>query len=409
MKPYLKDNFGNPSSIHWFGRKARALIEEKRKTIAGFLNAEEEEIIFTSGGTESDNLAIKGIIDAFNKLSLNYNQPLAKSFLSHIITSSIEHHAVYYLIKELEQKKLAEVTYLPVNQDGLVNPEEVRKAIKPNTLLISIMYVNNEIGTIQPIREIGKIIEKENRKRFREKGNRAGNKKKEINQNPDFQQPFPQIYFHTDAVQATEYLPMNTKYLHVDLLTLSGHKIGGPKGIGALFVKKGTPIDPQILGGVQEGNKRAGTENVQGIIGLGKAVELISQPTHQKKIDKIRKLRDYFLKKVSQKIKGTMVNGTMKERSVNNLNFSFKGVEGEALLLSLDLSGVAASSGSACTSASLEPSHVIMAATASEVRAHSSVRFTLGEGTSKEEIDYTVAELIKIVARIRKVSQGIKI
>jgi len=367
MLPYLTEKFGNPSSLHSFGQEARQAVDDSRKKIADFLNCDISEVTFTSGGTESDNLAIKGL---FFKL-----KPATKK-VPHIITTQIEHHAVLNSCKALEKIYDVEVTYLKPNSDGIIEAENVKKAIKENTVLVSVMYVNNEIGTVQPIREIGKMIEVENRNRKN------------------------RIYFHTDAVQATEYQKMDVDYLHVDLLTLSGHKIGSPKGIGVLYLKKSTPVMAMMHGGEQENNRRAGTENVAGIIALGKAVELINV----KDVEKIEKLRNYFIDKVFNEISEVELNGSKENRSPNNVNIYFKYIEGESILLNLDLVGIAASSGSACTSQSLQPSHVLVAVYDDPQRAHGSIRFTLGDKTTKKEIDYTVEKLKIIVKKLRDMS-----
>ena len=386
IEPFLTTDFGNPSSIHSWGQKARQAVDVARKQVADFLGASSSEIIFTSGGTEADNLAITGVI-AQNPKS-EYRNPKKP----HIITSQIEHHAVIKTCEHLEQNGLAEVTYIKPNRDGIIEVEKVQKALKKNTVLVSIMYVNNEIGTVQPIREIGKMIERENEVR--------GLSKREINSQSSRPKAVlkPQIYFHTDAVQAAEYLPMNIDFLHVDLLIISGHKIGAPKGSGALYIRKGTPSGKIIFGGEQEMNLRAGTENVIGIVSLGKAVSLI------KKNNKTVKLRDYFIKKVLEEIPEVELNGSKELRSPNNANFYFKYIEGESILLNLDLVGIAASSGSACTSQSLEPSHVLMAVYHHPERAHGSIRFTLGSGTTKEEIDYVIKNLKEIVKKLRAMS-----
>lgn len=373
IEPYLNEDFGNPSSIHNRGRKARAAVDEAREKVAKFLNANSSEIVFTSGGTEADNLALRGIS--------NFQFPISK-IKPHIITSQIEHHAVLKTCEYLEKSGLAEVTYLKPNRDGIIEALQVKKAIKKNTVLVSIMCVNNEIGTIQPIREIGKLIEKVNRKRLTVNG-----------------QP---IYFHTDAVQAAEYQNMDVDYLHVHLLTISGHKIGAPKGIGALYIRKNTPLKEIIFGGEQEMNLRAGTENVAGIVALGKAVELIQNS--ELRIKKMTELRDYFIDKVIKEISDVELNGSKELRSPNNANFYFKYIEGESILLNLDLVGIAASSGSACTSLSLSPSHVLMAVYDHPERAHGSIRFTLGGKTNKEEIDYTIRNLKEIVKKLRAMS-----
>ena len=419
LLPYLKENFGNPSSIHEWGRIARAAVDEAREKTAKFLNADAAEIVFTSGGTEADNLAIRGLIrnpleenggqlgnqkienSQSNNQSLiskpisNFQQPFS---LPHIITSQIEHHAVLNTCKALEKEGLAEVTYIKPNRDGIIETEKIKKAIKKNTVLVSIMYVNNEIGTVQPIREIGKMIEKENSSRLAVGGKR--------------------IYFHTDAVQAAEYLPMDVDFLHVDLLTISGHKIGASKGIGALYIKKGTPIKNISFGGEQEMGFRAGTENITGIIALGKAVSVINQKSEisfesepegsslrvEDRNQKIKGLRDYLINKVLKEISEVELNGSKELRSPNNANFYFKYIEGESIVIAMDLEGVGCSTGSACTSQSLEPSHVIMATYSDPKRAAGSVRFTLGDKTTKEELDYAVKKIRKVVTRLRKIS-----
>jgi len=383
MLPFLTSGFGNPSSIHEWGRIARSAIDESRQSVAKFLNCEPSEIIFTSGGTESDNLAISGLI------SKQFSKP-------HIITSAIEHHAVLNACKYLEKNNLAEVTYLKLNRDGIIDITDVKKAIKENTILVSIMYVNNEIGTVQPIREIGKMIERINELRMQNAELKTKNSKilnSELSNS--------KIYFHTDAVQATEYQNMNVEYLHVDMLTISGHKIGTPKGIGALYVKKGTPLMAMMHGGEQENGKRAGTENVAGIVGLAKAIALIIIKNHDLRITE---LRDYFINKILKEIPATELNGSREFRSPNNVNIYFQYVEGESVLLNLDLVGIAASTGSACASSSLEPSHVITAVYHDAERAHGSIRFTLGHETTKKEIDYTVSQLKTIIRRLRKIS-----
>lgn len=393
MLPYLTEKFGNPSSLHSFGQEARSAVDESRKKIADFLNCDISEIIFTSGGTESDNMAIRGVILGLGvrlKSSSNQIKP-------HIITSQIEHHAVLRTCQHLEKNGLVEVTYLKPNRDGIIETKKVKAAIKENTVLVSTMYVNNEIGTVQPIREIGKMIEKVNRERSTVNGQR--------------------IYFHTDAVQATEYQNMNVDYLHVDLLTISGHKIGAPKGIGALYLKKKTPFLKMIFGGEQEMNQRSGTENVAGIVALGEAIEIVksqksikfikSQGTRGiffENIKRIQELQNYFIKIIFKEISEVELNGSKENRSPNNVNFYFKYIEGESILLNLDLVGIAASSGSACTSQSLEPSHVLVAVYNDPQRAHGSIRFTLGDKTTKKEIDYTVEKLKIIVKKLRDMS-----
>ncbi|MCL5795564.1 MAG: cysteine desulfurase [Patescibacteria group bacterium] len=404
MLPYLQADFGNPSSIHSFGRKARQAVERARKQMAKFLNCTPEEIIFTSGGTEANNLAIRGIIKCLgasfvldhpsqpipSQCSVNrhFTQDASSIFFPHIITSEFEHHAVLHTCQDLEKQGLADVTYIKPNAQGVINVQSVINAIRPNTILISIMYVNNEIGTIQPIAEIGKVV-----RRLTLDASKKTN---------DYCLK-SRVYFHTDAVQAVEYQDCDVKKLGVDMLSLSAHKIGGPKGVGVLYIKKGTPISVILTGGAQEFKKRAGTENVPGIVGLGQATEIIS---HKPKVlsHKLLKLRDYFITQVQKNIPDVILNGSLKKRSPNNINFSFKYIEGESILLNLDLLGIAASSGSACTSGSLSPSHVLLSLGLKEEDAHGSVRFTIGEKTTKEEIDYVVKNLIKIVRKLRAMS-----
>jgi cysteine desulfurase len=377
IAPFLNEDFGNPSSIHSWGRKARAAVDIARAQVAKFLGAKESEIIFTSGGTEADNLVLRGMI--------NYQLSIYNNQKPHIITSMIEHHAILKTCENLEKTGMAEVTYLKPNREGIIGVQQIKRALKKNTVLVSIGYVNNEIGTIAPIREIGKMIEKINK--FRILNSELKNSK---------------IYFHTDAVQAAEYFPMNVDFLHVDMLTISGHKIGAPKGIGVLYIRQKTPIGKIIFGGEQEMNLRAGTENVVGMVALGKAIELIQNSKFR--IKKLIKLRDYFIKKVLKEIPEVELNGSQELRSPNNVNFYFKYIEGESILLNLDLVGIAASSGSACTSQSLEPSHVLLAVFGNPERAHGSIRFTLGKNSTKEEIDYTIQNLKKIVKKLRAMS-----
>jgi len=364
MLPYFSDKFGNPSSLHSFGLEAKAAVSNARKTIADVINAEEDEIIFTSGGTESDNLAIKGVAYA-NKDKGN-----------HIITSKIEHHAVLNTMKELEKEGF-KVTYIPVDKYGQVNPKDVENAITDDTILISIMHANNEIGTIQPISQIGKIAKKND------------------------------VIFHTDAVQSFCHLPIDVDKFNVDLLSISSHKIGGPKGVGALYVRKGTRIKPLFHGGPHEFNKRAGTENVSGIVGFGKAAEIASKEMKKESV-RLARLRDRLIKSVLSSIPGVRLNGHPKNRLPNNVNFGFIGVEGEALLLMLDSLGVAASTGSACSSHDLSPSHVLLALDPDPVKAHGSLRITLGHETKEEEIDYVIKILPGVVEKIRKITPRIE-
>ena len=360
MMPYLLENYGNPSSIYKIGRENRKAIEEARETVAQILNCEPNEIYFTSGGSESDNTAIRGIAYSYIKKG------------KHIITSKIEHPAVLETCKQLEKEGF-EVTYIGVKENGIIDLEELKKAIKPTTTLITIMYANNEIGTLQPIKEIGEIA-KENK-----------------------------IIFHTDAVQAVGNIKIDVKELNIDSLSLSGHKFYGPKGIGALYVKKGVQFNKLINGGHQERNKRAGTENVAGIVGLAKAMELAysNLEEHNKKI---KELRDYHVSQVKDKIPYIKINGDMEKRLPGNSNISFRFIEGESLLLNLDLKGICASSGSACTSGSLDPSHVLLAIGLPHEIAHGSLRISIGKYNTKEEIDYVVENLVEIVGRLREMS-----
>ena len=360
MMPYLKENYGNASSIYKLGRESRKALEEAREKIAKILNCKPNEIYFTAGGTESDNTAIKGIARANRKKG------------NHIITSKIEHPAVLETCKALEREGF-EISYISVDENGVVNLEELKKAIKPTTTLITIMFANNEIGTIQPIEEIGKIVKENN------------------------------IYFHTDGVQAVGSVEIDVEKLNIDSLSLSGHKIYGPKGIGALYVKTGVQFEKYISGGHQERNKRAGTENVAGIVGLGKAIELAYQhlEEHNKKI---KELRDYYIEQVSKRIDYIKINGDMENRLPGNSNISFRFIEGEGLLLNLDLKGIYASSGSACTSGSLDPSHVLLAIGLPHEIAHGSLRISIGKYNTKEEIDYLVDNLVEIVNRLREMS-----
>jgi len=378
MTPYFSEKFGNPSSIHTFGQEALEGVDKARQQVADFLGCNASEIIFTSGATESNNMAIKGIVKEIQNSKFKIQNSI---FIPHIITSSIEHHCVLNTSKVAE-KEGVEVTYLKVDKDGLVNPGDLKKAIKENTILVSIMYANNEVGTIEPIAEIGKIIREINIEREKNK--------------------LPKIYFHTDAVQAANYCDCNVDRLGVDLLSLSGHKIYGPKGVGILYIRRGTKIKSIQQGGEQEYNLRAGTHNVPGVVGFGKAVSLIL--THRKKMEEIKKLRDYLIDEVLKNIPNTKLNGSREFRLPHNANFSFQGVEGESILMLLDQEGIAVSTGSACSSASLEPSHVLSAMGIPPEIAHASVRFTLGKDTTKEEIDFVSKVLIEKIKRLRDIS-----
>ncbi|MBM7582284.1 cysteine desulfurase [Caldicoprobacter guelmensis] len=360
MLPYFKEVYGNPSSVHSFGREARKAVDLARERTAAALNALPEEIYFTSGGTEADNWAIKGVAWA-NKDKGN-----------HIITTSIEHHAVLHTCQYLEKMGF-EVTYLPVDSYGLVYPEQVKEAITDKTILISVMFANNEIGTIEPIKEIGQIA--------REYG----------------------VYFHTDAVQAIGQIPVDVKEMNIDLLSLSAHKFYGPKGVGALYVRKGVKLHSFIHGGAQERNRRAGTENLPGIVGLGKAIELaVSNLEESSK--RLTAMRDRLISGVLNTVENVRLNGHPTKRLPGNANFSFEFIEGESLLLSLDMKGIAASSGSACTSGSLDPSHVLLAIGLPHEIAHGSLRLTLGDDNTDEDIDYVLEVLPGIVQRLREMS-----
>jgi cysteine desulfurase len=374
MKPYLTDDFGNASSLHTFGQKARTGVEGAREEVAKFLSCEPKEIIFTSGATESNNLAILGFVRRARGLD-----PKRKI---HVITSAIEHPSVLEVCRELKREEV-EVTYLPVSRGGLVRVRDVEKAIRPETILISIMYVNNEVGTIQPIKEISQIIKKANANRDKQ----------------------DKIYFHADAVQAANFCDCRVDFLGVDMLSLSAHKIYGPKGVGVLFVRSGTPLWPIVFGGHQEGTLRSGTENVAGIVGMGKAMEFLNKKSKVKSQNlKIKKLRDKIIKGVLRKIPDAFLNGDSEKRVPGNVNFCFKNVEGESILLMLDMEGIAVSTGSACSSGSLEPSHVLSAMGVSPEVSHGSVRVTLGKENSGKEVKRLLEVLPEIVAKLRKMS-----
>ncbi len=374
MKPYFSNKFGNPMSLHSYGQEAREAVEKARKQAADFLHCDPDEIIFTSGATESNNLTLKGVVKAYY---VKYNKK------PHIITTQFEHHCVLESCLALEKNNEAEITYLPVYKDGIVRVGDVKKVIKKNSILVSIMYVNNETGTVQPIAEIGKYLNIYN--------NRLTANSK--------------ILFHTDATQAVNYFNCDVKKLNVDLLSLSGHKIYGPKGIGALYIKKGTLIKRIQDGGEQENKLRAGTHNVPGIVGLGSAIAEIKN--QKSKIKIIKDLRDYLIKRILIEIPNSYLNGSQKFRSPNNANFRFDNMEGESLVLALDMEGIAASTGSACTSSTLEPSHVLMALGLKHEQAHGSLRLTLGKDTTKKDIDLTIDKLKNTIKNLRKVSGGV--
>ena len=382
ITPYFIEKFGNPSSIHSFGQTAMAGVDKAREQVAEFLNCEPGEIIFTSGATESDNLALRGVIGALKR------QGVKKP---HIITSLIEHDAVLQPCLEME-KEGVEITFLPVKSNGVVDLEKFKKAIKDNTVLVSVMYVNSEVGSVQPIREIGKIIEKINKNKLNEwkKGRTKDRGEK----------PRP-IYFHTDATQALNFLPCNTKYLHVDLLSLSGHKIYGPKGVGALFVKNGTPIKAIQLGGHHEKNLRSGTLNVPGIVGLGAAISLLGEKTVKNNNAKIAKLRDMLVNGIKKNIPDVILNTDRENSTPAHAHFSFLSVEGESILIALDLEGMAVSTGSACASGSLKASHVLLAMGIKKEIAHNSIRFSLGKNNTEAEIKRVIKILPPIIKKLR--------
>ena len=360
MLPYFTEKFGNPSSIYSFSAQNKEDITKQREAIAEVLGAQANEIYFTAGGSESDNWALKATAEAYGKEG------------GHIITSKIEHHAILHTCDYLE-KRGYDVTYLDVDENGSVDPAEVEAAIRPDTILISVMFANNEIGTIQPIGEIGEIAKKHN------------------------------ILFHTDAVQAFGQVPIDVNELGIDMLSASGHKFNGPKGIGFLYIRKGVRIRSFVHGGAQERKRRAGTENVPGIIGIGTAAKRADE-TMTERTEKERELRDYLIGRISNEIPYCRLNGDPVKRLPNNVNFSFQFVEGESLLIMLDMKGICASSGSACTSGSLDPSHVLLAIGLPHEIAHGSLRMTLGEDTTKEDLDYVVDNLKTIVQNLRDMS-----
>lgn len=360
MIPYLTELYGNPSSPHSFGQQPKMAIERARSQVAKALNTEVNEIVFTSGGTESDNTAIRGIAERYAKKG------------KHIITTNVEHHAVLHTCQLLE-KQGYRVTYLPVDEYGMITADQVRDAICDDTILVTVMFANNEVGTINPIAEIGAVCH--------EKG----------------------VFFHTDAVQAVGHVPIDVKAMNIDMLSLSAHKFHGPKGVGALYVRKGIVVPAFIVGGAQERNRRAGTENVAGIVGLGKAIEIACTDMEEKAL-RMQALRDKLIERIPQLIPEVKLNGHPTHRLPNNVNYSIKYIEGESILLMLDLNGIAASSGSACTSGSLDPSHVLLAMGLTHEVAHGSLRMTLSDETSEEDIDYVLEVLPRIAARLRKMS-----
>lgn len=360
MIPYFTENYGNPSSIYELGQRSKEAITTAREQIAEVIGAKPEEIYFTAGGSEADNWALKAACEAYEKKG------------KHIITTKIEHHAILHTCEYLE-KKGVEVTYLDVDENGLVDLDALQKAIRPDTILISIMFANNEIGTIEPVKEIGMIA--------KEHG----------------------ILFHTDAVQAFGQVPIDVDDMHIDMLSSSAHKINGPKGIGFLYICKGVKIRSFVHGGAQERKRRAGTENVPAIVGYGVAAKRAAD-TMEERTARERQLRDDFIKRVEKEIPYVKLNGHPDKRLPNNINFSFRFIEGESLLIMLDMKGIAGSSGSACTSGSLDPSHVLLAIGLPHEIAHGSLRLSLGEDTTKEDLDYTLEQIKEIIQKLRDLS-----
>lgn len=360
MKPYFMENYSNPSSVYSFAGEAKKAVDDARDIIAGALNAKAAEIYFTGGGSEADNWAIKATAEAY------------KNKGKHIITSAIEHHAVLHTCGWLERHGY-EVTYLPVDENGTVSPEKVEEAIRPDTILISIMFANNEIGTIEPIKEIGEIAEKHG------------------------------VLFHTDAVQAFGHVPIDVQEMHIDMLSASGHKFHGPKGIGFMYMRNGLKLGSFIHGGAQERSRRAGTHNVPGIVGMGEATRIAMEQL-EANAAKETEVRDYLIARVEKEIPYIKVNGHRENRLPNNINICFRFIEGESLLIMLDQKGICASSGSACTSGSLDPSHVLLAIGLPHEIAHGSLRLTISEDTTKEDADFVVDNLKSIVERLRSMS-----
>ncbi len=360
MIPYMTEVYGTPSSPHYFGQQSAMGLDKARRRVADAINADPSEIIFMSGGSEADNTAIRGIAERYAKKG------------RHIITTAVEHHAVLHTCQMLEKQGF-EVTYLPVDEYGMVTVDQVREAMRDDTVLVTVMFANNEVGTIMPIPEIGALCHER------------------------------KVFFHTDAVQAIGHLPIDVKAMNIDMLSMSAHKFHGPKGVGALYLRKGIVLPPLIYGGAQERNRRAGTENVPGIVGMGKAIELACTDL-DKKMASMSALRDKLITELPKRIPEIKLNGHPTKRLPNNVNFSIKYIEGESILLMLDLNGIAASSGSACTSGSLDPSHVLLAMGLTHEVAHGSVRMTLCDETTEEDVDYVLEVLPKVAERLRKMS-----
>ena len=361
MLPIFTEYYGNPSSLHGYARDAAKRMEDARAAVARALNAEPFEITFTGGGSESDNTVLRGVLTAYAKKG------------KHVITSAVEHHAILYTLDAMQKEGIADVTILPVDEYGMVTAAQVAEAIQPDTVLVSVMFANNEVGTVMPIGEIGSVC--------REKG----------------------VLFHTDAVQAVGHVPIDVKAMQIDLLSLSAHKFHGPKGVGAMYVRKGVRVLPLIRGGGQERHKRAGTENVPGIVGMAAALECAVRNMPENTA-RLTALRDRLIHGIEQRVPDVKLNGHPTKRLPNNVNFSIRYIEGESILLMLDLNGIAASSGSACTSGSLDPSHVLLAMGLTHEVAHGSLRLTMSEFTTDDEIDYVLDVLPAIVQRLRDMS-----
>lgn len=364
MKPFLLDDYGNASSIHWYGQRAKAAVEAAREQVARLLGARASEIVFTSGGTESDNAAIFGIVEA------------ARAETKHVITTSIEHHAVLHTMKALERRGVR-VTYVRVGAEGLADPTDVERAIRPDTVLISVMHANNELGTIQPLEEIGRIVREHD------------------------------IYFHTDAVQSVGKIPVEVEKLGVDLLSLSAHKLHGPKGVGAQYVRRGTVLRPLMHGGHHERDRRPGTENVPGIVGLGKAIELAHQHMEDE-AKRLAALRDRLEAGILERVSLTAVNGSREHRLPTTVNISFDYIEGEGFVIAMDLRGIACSTGAACSSGSVEPSHVLTAIGKTPEQARSAIRFSLGRFNTPEDIERTLEVVPAVAQQLRAVSPHYK-
>ncbi len=361
MIPAFTTYYGNPSSLHEYAREAERLLDAARKDVAAIINAKPDEIVFTGGGSESDNMALRGAVAANKKKG------------KHVITSAVEHHAVLYTLQAMEREGLIDLTILPVDEYAIVSAESVANALRDDTVLVSIMFANNEVGSINPISEIGKIC--------RDKG----------------------VLFHTDAVQATGHVPIDVVKMNIDMLSISAHKFHGPKGVGVLYIRKGVRIPSLIIGGGQEKKRRAGTENVPGIVGLATALKIANEHMAENAV-KVGALRDKLMKGIAESIPDVKLNGHPTKRLPNNVNYSIRYIEGESILLMLDINGIAASSGSACTSGSLDPSHVLLAMGLPHEIAHGSLRLTLSEFTTEEEVDYVLDLLPQIVQRIRDMS-----